>query len=332
MQSQRNPALDAVRGAAISCVVLAHCFPATLPRGGLVGVDMFFVLSGFLIGGNLIDRKGQRGYFTDFYRRRAFRILPLYLLVLACAPLPLGQPLWHYLTFSQNLWWAASSNDLAGWDAPTWSLAVEEQFYAVAPILVALVPIRRLPSVLLGLAALAPACRALASTATATYVLMPCRMDALFAGMLVAWIVRFWRPRPTLVLIAVLFTGAGFVTTVGNAATRSSVQLWGAGYTLEAAFFACMLLALVMQGWRGNRFLGWLGVRAYGLYLTHMLMMVWTGSNLLGVVLSLVVSAIAWRWIEEPLIRFGRRPLLVSLSLRGAQRRSNLQPVVRAQP
>ncbi|HEX3401892.1 MAG TPA: acyltransferase [Acetobacteraceae bacterium] len=308
MSPQRNPALDAVRGVAISCVVLAHCFPNSFPRGGLVGVDLFFVLSGFLIGGNLMDRKGQPGYFADFYRRRAFRILPLYLLLLVVTPLALSQPLWHYLTFTQNFWWAWSGNDLTGWDAPTWSLAVEEQFYAVAPFLVALVPLARLPPVLIGLAALAPLCRAIASNATATYVLMPCRMDALFAGMLVAWIVRFWRPRPGVVLAAVLVTGAGFVCTVGNAATRSSIQLWGAGYTMEAAFFASMLLALVMQGWRGNPVLGWLGVRAYGLYLTHTLMMVWTGNNIIGVGASLVVSAIAWRYLEEPLIRFGKKP------------------------
>jgi peptidoglycan/LPS O-acetylase OafA/YrhL len=282
MSPQRNPALDAVRGVAISCVVLAHCFPNSFPRGGLVGVDLFFVLSGFLIGGNLMDRKGQPGYFADFYRRRAFRILPLYLLLLVVTPLALSQPLWHYLTFTQNFWWAWSGNDLTGWDAPTWSLAVEEQFYAVAPFLVALVPLARLPPVLIGLAALAPLCRAIASNATATYVLMPCRMDALFAGMLVAWIVRFWRPRPGVVLAAVLVTGAGF--------------------------FASMLLALVMQGWRGNPVLGWLGVRAYGLYLTHTLMMVWTGNNIIGVGASLVVSAIAWRYLEEPLIRFGKKP------------------------
>jgi peptidoglycan/LPS O-acetylase OafA/YrhL len=309
MSAQRSPALDAVRGAAISCVMLAHCFPNAFPRGGLVGVDMFFVLSGYLIGGNLIDRKGRPDYFTDFYRRRAFRILPLYLLLLALAPLPLSQPLWHYLTFSQNLWWAWNDN-ITGWDSVTWSLAVEEQFYAVAPLIVAFVPLSRLPAVLLGLAALAPACRAMATNATATYVLMPCRMDALFAGMLVAWIVRFWRPRPGIVLAAIMVSGAAFVCTVGNAASRSSVQLWGAGYTLEAAFFACMLLAMVMQGWRGNRVLGWLGVRAYGLYLTHTLMIDWTGNALVGVGLSLAVSALAWRWIEEPLIRFGRKPLV----------------------
>ena len=54
--------------------------------------------------------------------------------------------------------------------------------------------------------------------------------------------------------------------------------------------------------------LGWLGVRAYGLYLTHTLMMVWTGNNIIGVGASLVVSAIAWRYLEEPLIRFGKKP------------------------
>jgi peptidoglycan/LPS O-acetylase OafA/YrhL len=309
MSPQRSPALDAVRGVAIGCVMLAHCFPENFPRGGLVGVDMFFVLSGYLIGGNLIDRRDRSDFFGDFYRRRAFRILPLYLLVLALAPLPLNQPLWRYLTFTQNIWWAWTGDMGNDWDSLTWSLAVEEQFYAVAPLLIVLVPLRRLPLVLLPLAALAPLCRSFATNATATYVLMPCRMDALFAGMLVAWMVRFARPQPRLVLAATLASGAGYIATVGTAASRASPALWGAGYTVEAAFFACLLLALAMRGWRGNRVLGWFGMRAYGLYLTHTLMLAWTGSVIAGITLSIAISALAWRWIEEPLIRFGRQPL-----------------------
>ena len=60
----------------------------------------------------------------------------------------------------------------------------------------------------------------------------------------------------------------------------------GVGYTVEAAFFACMLLAMVMQGWRGNRVLGWLGCEPMGLYLTHTLMIAWTGNASMGVDLS----------------------------------------------
>lgn len=75
---------------------------------------------------------------------------------------------------------------------------------------------------------------------------------------------------------------------------------------MEAAFFASMLLAVVIQGWHGNRLLGRLGAHAYGLHLTHTLMLEWTASVVAGVALLLVISALAWRWIEAPLIRVGR--------------------------
>jgi peptidoglycan/LPS O-acetylase OafA/YrhL len=78
----RSEAVDAIRGMAIALVVASHCWPE-IAQNGALGVDLFFVLSGYLIGGILLDNRGASGFFTTFYGRRAFRILPLYWLLLA---------------------------------------------------------------------------------------------------------------------------------------------------------------------------------------------------------------------------------------------------------
>jgi peptidoglycan/LPS O-acetylase OafA/YrhL len=82
VMSDRSEPLDALRGLAISLVIARHYFGF---RYGMFGVDLFFVLSGFLIGGILLDSREQPGYFSSFYGRRAFRILPLYWLLLVIA-------------------------------------------------------------------------------------------------------------------------------------------------------------------------------------------------------------------------------------------------------
>src|ERR1700758_230810 len=95
----RSEPLDAVRGIAISMVIARHYFGFTY---GISGVDLFFVLSGFLIGGILLDSRQQAGYFSSFWGRRAFRILPLYWLLLVFAtPAHWG----YYLFFIQAVAW-----------------------------------------------------------------------------------------------------------------------------------------------------------------------------------------------------------------------------------
>ncbi|MBR0871272.1 acyltransferase [Bradyrhizobium tropiciagri] len=81
--SHRSEPLDALRGLAISLVIAHHYLDFGF---GALGVNLFFVLSGFLIGGILLDTRDQPGFFTSFYGRRAFRILPLYWLLLLAAP------------------------------------------------------------------------------------------------------------------------------------------------------------------------------------------------------------------------------------------------------
>jgi peptidoglycan/LPS O-acetylase OafA/YrhL len=131
-----------------------------------MGVDIFFVLSGFLITGILVDARGAPGYFSSFYARRVLRIMPLYLA--AVAALTLALPLLAKIdprgaaTFDANRWWywAHATNLLVAWKhswgalpfhtVPFWSLAIEEQFYLLWPAVVAWVPPKRLRTVTIG--------------------------------------------------------------------------------------------------------------------------------------------------------------------------------------
>ena len=144
---------------------------------GWVGVDLFFVLSGFLIGGILLDAKSSDKYFKTFYLRRIHRIFPLYyawlalyILILVCG-LYLGASrlesssvdlvrVPRYLLYIQN-WSASGSLFEYFWLGPTWSLAVEEQFYLVAPVLIRFLSVRSLTTVLVGTVLVAPLLRLL---------------------------------------------------------------------------------------------------------------------------------------------------------------------------
>ncbi len=178
--SNRIPELDGLRGIAIGTVLIFHYFVATTSatpqslfayllaacRLTWSGVDLFFVLSGFLIGGILLDAREASNYFGVFYTRRFFRIVPAYALLLAVhlgllTSVSLGfrtnlgyllrdrLPSLVHSVFLQNFWMAAHNSLGSSTLMVTWSLAVEEQFYLTLPILIRLVPPRRLPPVLI---------------------------------------------------------------------------------------------------------------------------------------------------------------------------------------
>ena len=207
---QRSHTLDAIRGIAILQVLVWHYLVPSLNHHGTflslllsaslnltwTGVDLFFVLSGFLIGGILMDNREATNMFSVFYARRILRILPLYALTIALFQL-FGPPasLWPYLTFTQNMVWAADGHWGPTWTGVTWSLAVEEQFYLVLPLIVWCIRPTLLPIVVVALCCIAPVARWVCAewlypSHYASYLLMPCRMDALFGGVLVAWFVR----------------------------------------------------------------------------------------------------------------------------------------------
>ncbi len=146
---QRNPALDLVRAVAIVWVMVFHAhvmgygsaFPS-FTKWGWVGVELFFVLSGFLIGHQVFKAcESAQGFsFADFYLRRAFRILPAFLVILVLYFNFPGlreakdiQPLWQFLTFTENFLIDYSSDKTF---THVWSLCVEEHFYLVFPFIV----------------------------------------------------------------------------------------------------------------------------------------------------------------------------------------------------
>jgi len=222
--AQRIPALDGLRGIAIGLVIVYHTvFRLPAAEGGVLatilaaarlawtGVDLFFVLSGFLIGGILLDAVGSPHYFKTFYLRRAYRILPVYFVLMGVFSLrfvfgvksvgALGKltesqlPLLSYFTFTQNIWMAVLGTAGVGTMAMTWSLAIEEQFYLTIPFLIRKIARSRLPILLLGVVIGAPILRTLLLLAPerghfAAFVLMPCRADGLCMGVLCALAAR----------------------------------------------------------------------------------------------------------------------------------------------
>jgi len=221
--STHLPALDGLRGVAVLLVVICHISEQFYPPNvaarclqavafvGWTGVDLFFVLSGFLITGILFDAKGGSGYFRNFYARRTVRIFPLYYVTLAILYLLLpallsgranGDRLFQALMQSQPhwAWYGAYLVDvLIAWKGflfagHFWSLAVEEHFYLVWPFLVYSFSRRRLVSLSLGLFVAPLILRAVMvlchAAPTAIYVLTPCRMDGLALGAVLALTLR----------------------------------------------------------------------------------------------------------------------------------------------
>jgi peptidoglycan/LPS O-acetylase OafA/YrhL len=222
-RARRIVELDGVRALAILGVLYWHCFAwlhhsdgghvvLFLERLGIFswgGVDLFFVLSGFLIGGILLDNLEAKNLFRVFYIRRVLRIFPLYYgwLFVTILVLYLGGARWAVLRdqFSNRLaWWvyflhlqnfgyALNGKFTSAWLAPTWSLAVEEQFYLILPALLwALKPRLLIPLAI----AMMPVSIGLRwwllahGHVNAGYVLLPARADSLILGLLGAWSLR----------------------------------------------------------------------------------------------------------------------------------------------
>jgi len=217
------PGLDGVRGIAILLVMLFHFasmkaatrfdeFFYTFTRYGWSGVDLFFVLSGFLITGILVDAKGTEHYFRNFYARRALRVFPLYYVFVAALlllyPLIGGEKVAkEALVLQQNQWWVwthmvnwlvARTGDF--WTTTPlgtggfWSLSIEEQYYLVWPVVILLVPRQHLLRLCLTLIALATGVRfamvMLGASWAAIFTVTFARLDSIAMGATIAMIAR----------------------------------------------------------------------------------------------------------------------------------------------
>jgi peptidoglycan/LPS O-acetylase OafA/YrhL len=221
---RRIPALDGIRACASLMVVLYHFGPhiagsnsqfswlRDLPEIIWKGVDLFFVLSGFLISSILLNSRYAPNYFKPFYVRRAFRILPLYFLILVSYLAVLAafndridnlgklfenriDPIW-YIFFLQNIAMTSAASFGPVWLAGTWSLAVEEQFYLTIPACIRKLSERAIWAVSIMCLIGAPILRAVIQKtqiipSIGNYVLLPTSVDALAAGMLVAMLMKY---------------------------------------------------------------------------------------------------------------------------------------------
>jgi len=275
-------------------------------RTGWVGVDLFFVLSGFLITGILWDARDSTQYYRNFYARRVLRIFPLYyaLLFVVFVLLPLhgvGPALRAvlddralYLTYLANV-----ALVLHGWQVfpldITWSLAIEEQFYLIWPFVV-----RRLSgrALLVGLActvATTPVVRTGALLGfnagwMATHMLTPFRLDSLALGGIVAIGLRqglfdpaALRRRAGWILLVVGSVLAALIVT--DRFGRDSLVVGTIGYSLLAVFFAALLVRTLSPGGVLSQVLGHpvlrrIGLVSYGMYIVHPLCLMVAGTAL----------------------------------------------------
>ena len=291
------PQFDGLRGLAILSVLIGHSgFLEALPHAGMLeytrfGVDLFFVLSGFLITGILTDSKGSQHYFRNFYARRALRIWPLYYLVLfvafVVAPLfapsmrPTAVSVWPaFVFYVQNIVFAYRSTYPFGLGA-TWSLAVEEQFYLTWPVLVFLLKKRTLAivSVLLVVMSLSLRFSFHFHGAPLGFVhfFTLSRLDSIAFGSLAA----LWLRSPSCTLVrwrthAYQFLGFGVAGTILARVLmhRNSSTV---GYTFLAFAFTGLLGISLASDPRSSLLgrslsAGWLryiGRISYGIYLLH---------------------------------------------------------------
>jgi peptidoglycan/LPS O-acetylase OafA/YrhL len=286
-EARRIAELDGVRGIAILAVIIHHEFDAPLLWGG---VDIFFVLSGFLITGILIRQKESGGpYFSYFYARRVRRLLVPYLLLLVVSSLLFGTAWmkhWYWFAFfAANI---GTLLDQMGHVSlnPLWSLAVEEQFYFVWPIVVMGVRRNALLIVSLIILIATPILRGVATpwfdTRFPIYYLTPFRMDLLASGAILAWLHRWNRPwldRLSYWPQVALFVIPGLVVflSVIDPGFRTGANTVR-GNVLIYEFMNMMATSLVVTALLGrglicrflrNPILRYIGTISYSMYLIH---------------------------------------------------------------
>ncbi len=337
--------LDALRGIAAVAIVIFHSNVRRFPWGW-AAVDLFFVLSGFLITGIVLRHGGTRGFLPRFYARRALRIFPVYYLVVlglvVCGGI-LPRPndprgLIYELTYTQYVpyYWFAESPRYSPYLGHTWTLAIEEQFYLVWPALILLAGRSRAWVAGLSLATVAGsfAMRSMGFSVA----LLGARADGLALGGLLAAILtapegglriasRGLRAGLATLAVASALVLAALAAFVGMAATDAFPRWTG---TVVLAFSTLWLgiigLVVIHSGHprlavlRRPR-LRWLGTVSYGLYLYHFLVLVISGDvyrrlGLRGqplwreaptIGLCFVVAALSWKYIERPILRWKDR-------------------------
>ena len=345
-----NGALDGLRGVAVLLVLMRHSFelvpggfgPQWLDDflgGGYFGVDIFFVLSGFLITSLLLDERESSGAvgMRSFYGRRMLRLMPALAVMLGVVSIVLvldgetWSSLWptvrSSLFYYQNWHSVWDPENLAGhWFGHLWSLSIEEQFYFVWPVVfLVLVSLTKKHAVRVAVIALgvfwvvwyrlqvwnAGDGWAFVMVRTDT------RADALLIGCLVAFLYQ-WNALRTRAVQVVGWCGAVVVFATVAFTSPPDEYLYVGGLTLGALGVGCMVLAIAEGSWRGARFfslkpLRIVGKVSYGLYLWHFPIFwfvvqhsasVNAGVRLvIALVASALFTALSWYVVERPALR-----------------------------
>ncbi len=356
------PCLEGIRGYGFLLVFYGHYFlprqlahPGTfrlrfltaLSSLGLIAVPAFFVLSGYLIGGILYDTRNREGYFRVFYTRRVLRVFPVYYVTLlaiaafyAIRGISANYLFWTHFLYIQNLFPGYAHRP----GGPVslihfWSLAVEEQFYLLWPLVVWLFPDRRkLIGVATTLIAFCCAVRLaaplIASSPKAIVWFTPTRVDAILLGVLLALIREnafYDRIKP----FAKWATLSGLLTVILLAMEKG--EAWSRTYVGEEIwiplvnFIALAIVIAVMEEGSllnracSQRWVCWLGSLSYSLYVFHLtyysFFMDWLAPRLalhmrqsfailisgtLALALTLLLSMLSYRLIEGPIMNLKR--------------------------
>jgi peptidoglycan/LPS O-acetylase OafA/YrhL len=305
---RRSLQLDILRGIAILLVLFRHT-PVEPERAGVLaplaqalfhlgwtGVDLFFVLSGYLIGGLLLAEIERTGTLDRrrFWIRRAFKILPPYLAFLAFMWIFFvvrgenhsWSRFWPSLVYLQN--YVAIEGDVAG---HLWSVAVEEHFYLLLPTLLLLLMreksnrLRAIPWIASGIAVTLLLYRVIAFSdapfSDATYIHTHIRLDGLFWGVALAYLMRsepvagFCRRRRSLLALA----GLLLISPMSMLEIGSEPFVYTVGYTMLYVGYGLILMAIVstpldgragrVMSSRFGRLVAWIGIASYGIYLVH---------------------------------------------------------------
>ena len=338
--------LDAVRGLGAAVVMIYHLRPQAFALEG-IRVDLFLVLSGFLITSIVLDKADTPGFLATFHLRRSIRILPVYylaILALAVVNPFLSRPfalqgLPYYATFTQNTprLWGAEPPPFHQYFYHTWSLALEQQFYVLWPVAICLCRRSWLAPITVGLALMSLALRPLG----VHWWLLPARCDGFAIGSLMALLIpgacgsaeRLGRLRRGLgaatALAAALIVGGLAASESWQFSEGMTVRLSLVIFGFNLLFGSLVGLIAATTGHPGLRLLrdarlAYLGKISYGLYLFHPA--VFVGVYGLGRALGLgeplwleavklagcvAVASASWHFFERPIMawreRFGYR-------------------------
>jgi peptidoglycan/LPS O-acetylase OafA/YrhL len=337
---KKIPQLDAVRGLAVLLVLMHNTdvYPSLhlglIANNGWMGVDLFLVLSGFLITRILLDAKDSEGYFRSFYARRCLRIWPLYYAVLLfmfiIVPLlrpseahavfeERSAPWWGYFIFLQNFLVRVPTM-ATGALGVTWSLAVEEQFYLVWPLVVRFCNEVRLRQIAVAIICLSPALRFyLFLHQVNIYSNTFCRLDGLMAGALLATVVRSAKFRPGIYLTRAwiaLLVSVALALTLETFHARWIVFSFTAMASVSFIYLALFSPKQWIQTILTSRFLLYTGTISYGIYLLEKIPLDATKSfhldrhGFLALPLTaattFALASLSWNLLEKPFLRLKR--------------------------